>query len=331
MLGKKNRRFRRGWSELLITDAVKTPTFANHESFHLRYGWLKKAYNAVIDNPKIFVSDDAPVRLGVGKNMVRAIRFWSLASKTFQPTDAKGAVEPTPIGHAIFGNDGLDPYLEDPQTLWLLHWLTIAPPCRIPVWWIILNEFSATNIKIEELTRTTRQRIFNVPKWKAPSPKSIKKDVDVFIHTYTTEQGKLAIEDYLDCPFRQMRMVKQSSRDTMRFVFGRKYGMTPKIMAFACLDFIGRLGIPSKSVSVTKLATEPGSVGHAFKIGENDLADMLNDACMTSDSIRVDNINGSQHLVFDEPESHAEKMLGAAYGRKGFRLPKSEKIEVLVS
>lgn len=315
---------------MLIADAIPNPTFANHESFHLRYGWLKKAYDAVDGNSgDIFVQSDAPIKLGVGKNMVKAIRFWALSNKIVQlKGNAKSTLEPTEMGHAIFrSSGGLDPYLEKSETLWLLHWLLFAPPCRIPVWWLIMNEFAATNIKLGELTDSVTQRITNISEWNTPSAKSIKKDVDVFMHTYSTERGKLSIEDYLDCPFRQMRMIRQNS-DMMRFVFGKKYGMSPMITAFACLDFVRRLNITSKSISVSRLATEVGSVGNIFKIGEHDLADMLAEASNTSKVIHMENVNGAQHLVFRDAELAAETILGDTYGKSGFKIPKTKHMVV---
>ena len=317
---------------MLITYAVPTPTFANHESFHLRYGWLKKAYDAVQDNPRIFVADDAPVKLGVGKNMVRSMRFWALTSKIIAPTRGVGSpdVSATNIGHKLFQDSGLDPYLENPQTLWLLHWLLFAPPCRIPVWWIIMNEFAATNVKIKDLAESIQHRVTNMSEWNTPSPNSIKKDIDVFVHTYTTERGKMSIEDYLDCPFRQMHMIRQQSSDVMRFVFGKKYGMTPDIVAFACLDFINRSDVPSKSVSVTRLATEPGGVGNIFKIGENDLDALLTDACRISNHIHMDNINGAHHIVFDDAVTASEKVLDAAYGKVNTQYARKKRVKDLL-
>ena len=50
------------------------PVFARHETFHPRFGWLKKGFDAAQKNPGIFLQEDAPVRLGVGKNMVNSIR-----------------------------------------------------------------------------------------------------------------------------------------------------------------------------------------------------------------------------------------------------------------
>ncbi len=315
---------------MLITQAVESPTFANHESFHLRYGWLKKAYDQVGEDDRIFTRDDATVRLGVGKNMVRAIKFWSMASKVVEargPTQ-KAAWMYSDIGHAIFGKRGLDPYLEMSDTVWLLHWLLFAPPCRIPVWWIIMNEFTATNVKIEDLTEAVMRRVTNIPRWKTPNIKSVKKDIDVFIHTYSTRQDKLPLEDFLDCPFRQICLIRQGSRDSMRFVLGKKQGMSPLIVAFACLDFIRRSGIASKSVSVSRLAAEAGSVGNTFKLGENDLGEMLREACGMSKSIRISNINGSPHLSFESPEKAAMDVLSQAYGKKVV-FPKMPKTETL--
>ena len=316
---------------MLITDAIPTPTFSHHETFHLRYGWLKKAYDQVEKDNRIFAQDDATISLGVGKNMVRSIKFWSIANKIIETRGhVKNAIwRYTDMGYAVFNQKGLDPYLEKPDTLWLLHWLLFAPPCRIPVWWIIMNEYDATNIKVKDITESVITRVTNISEWHTPSPKSIKKDIDVFVHTYTTRPGKISIEDFLDCPFRQLHMIKQNSRDMIRFVLGKKHGLSPLMTAFACLDFINRSGIKSKSVSISRLATEAGSVGNIFKINENDLADMLHDACNVSDSIKISNINGAQHLVFDSAKKDSMGILSHAYNQK-VSFPKKTKMEQLV-
>lgn len=58
-----------------------SPVFARHETFHPRFGWLKKGFDAALLDSGIFLRDDAPVRLGVGKNMARSIRYWCNAFK----------------------------------------------------------------------------------------------------------------------------------------------------------------------------------------------------------------------------------------------------------
>src|SRR5512146_2733424 len=96
--------------------------YSGHESFPCRYAWLPKALVAIQAEPEIFSDEEnAMAKLGVGKNMVRSIRFWVEATGMAQPSKSSGLV-PTELGLTIFGPDGLDPFLEDIQTLWLIHW-----------------------------------------------------------------------------------------------------------------------------------------------------------------------------------------------------------------
>ena len=69
----------------------------------------------------------AMVRLGVGKNMVRAIKFWAEMSGMIRFHEQEGG-QVTPLGIQILGHEGHDPYLENIQTLWLIHW-KLQPGC----------------------------------------------------------------------------------------------------------------------------------------------------------------------------------------------------------
>jgi hypothetical protein len=57
--------------------------FSGHETFPCRYTWLPKAVQSLAQDPALFRTDNedqAMVKLGVGKNMVRAVRFWADAA-----------------------------------------------------------------------------------------------------------------------------------------------------------------------------------------------------------------------------------------------------------
>lgn len=56
-------------------DKVVKYTFSGHESFPCKTLWLKKGYDFVRAE-KDFNAPEAVVDLGVGKNMVSAIRYW---------------------------------------------------------------------------------------------------------------------------------------------------------------------------------------------------------------------------------------------------------------
>ena len=91
-------------------------SFARHETFHPRYGWFRKAYAFVADEGNDFNQEDAPIIIGVGKNMVRAIRFWGLAAKLIvrgqqSRKPRTPSLVPTRRGRALFGEKGWDPYM----------------------------------------------------------------------------------------------------------------------------------------------------------------------------------------------------------------------------
>jgi hypothetical protein len=97
-------------------------SFSGHETFPFRYAWVKKGVDAATDDGAVFLRDDAMTALDVGKNMVRSIRHWCLATGVLEavvgpnrrPT---GQVRPTWLGKAPLGDGGWDLYLEDPATL----------------------------------------------------------------------------------------------------------------------------------------------------------------------------------------------------------------------
>ena len=91
-------------------------TFSGHETFQCRHLWLKKGYDFVKAN-RSFNDEDAVLILGVGKNMVNAIRFWMKAFGIIEQND-----QLTPFAHKLLADDGWDPYLEDEASLWLLHY-----------------------------------------------------------------------------------------------------------------------------------------------------------------------------------------------------------------
>ena len=49
-----------------------------------RFGWLKKGLDQAAQDPDVFLQEDATIQLGVGKNMVRAIRYWCSAFKLIE-------------------------------------------------------------------------------------------------------------------------------------------------------------------------------------------------------------------------------------------------------
>jgi hypothetical protein len=120
---------------------------SGHETFPCRYAWLPKAVRGVQRNPKLFSDEQkAMVDLGVGKNMVRAIRFWSQAAGLISASKGSGH-SVTRIGNDLLGDGGTDSFLEDIRTLWLIHWkLSTNIESPLLAWDYLLNRWQEPEI-----------------------------------------------------------------------------------------------------------------------------------------------------------------------------------------
>ena len=90
--------------------------FSGHQTFIVRYGWLVKGYRFIKDELS-FTGANAIVELGVGKNKVASIRYWAEVCQIIEGT------KPSDFATKLLDeNGGWDPYLEDDNSYWLLHW-----------------------------------------------------------------------------------------------------------------------------------------------------------------------------------------------------------------
>jgi len=134
------------------------PQFSGHETFPLRYGWLKKAYDALhktedqTDNKGVFLGEDAIATFGVGRNMVSAIRHWSSSIGVTKESPNSKSINITSFGYKLFNDNGLDPFLEHPSSLWLLHWQLSGRPVKT-TWFWVFNHFANSTFEREKLVK----------------------------------------------------------------------------------------------------------------------------------------------------------------------------------
>ncbi|MGK7890026.1 MAG: DUF4007 family protein [Leptolyngbyaceae cyanobacterium] len=290
-----------------------TPVFARHETFHPRFGWLKKGFDRASDDPGVFLAEDATVRLGVGKNMVRSIRYWVMAFKLLS------ADQPTEFGQQLLGPEGWDTYLEDPASLWLLHWKllehTPESPCLASVWGYVFSEFRRNDFTQGEIEGELCDWRDRVSPRTAES--SIKKDVLCLLKMYVEQPVKrLTNEDSLDCPFTQLGLMHTAGdKRHYRFQIGPKATLPPAIVAYACLHHAAG-NVQGSTIPVSKLLYDPGSPGLVFKLTEGALCESLDQAGRLYGNVAI--ADGAGRLQFSftgEPLNLAQGMLNQYYGQ----------------
>ena len=259
------------------------PQLSGHETFPIRYGWLKKAYDAVrdteesqADNRHVFTGPDAIARFGVGKNMVASMRHWATVTGIIGDDADRRHIFTTPLGRQIFGDGGLDPYMENPATAWLLHWNLCGRDTKT-TWFWSFHHYPSISFERESLIQGI-ERLATERNWSRASVNTIKRDVSCFIRTYVAQapSGHGNYEDALESPLTELGLIKATGRrDGFRFVRGPKPTLGLGVFVYAMTDFWERNFPAANTLSFEALTHEPGSPGRAFMLEENDMVDML--------------------------------------------------------
>lgn len=306
-----------------LQDAAE-PIFARHETFNLRFGWTRKAFQHTATDPAIFHKDEAPTSMGVGKNMVRSIKFWGTAAKVItthpHPTNPRFVEHtPTRFGTALLADNGFDPYIEDPATLWLLHSRMLAPTCQLPVFWISFHEFTAIEFTEQDLQDALTRRLSEVGGWEPPKETALNKDISVLLRTYTPGKSKkrAGYVDQLNNPLRTLGLIRPSAVNPggFRFSSGIRPGLTPNIVAAITFDYLARIETSAKSITINRLANDPGSPGRTLRLHEDELATLLNEATKTNNNVSLVSPVGNVQLQWSNTPDHiADTFLAEHYG-----------------
>lgn len=168
----------------------KAYRISGHETFPCRYAWLPKAVHGLQRNPKLFSDEaDAMVTLGVGKNIARSIRFWSQVAGAVT-AGAKGDGHLlTPFGRALLGECGLDPFLEDVRTLWLIHW-NFSTDIETPLlaWDYLLNRWQEPEIVPGAVLKALQKEAEKQD--DRLSVETLEQHFNTFLHTYVPTRGR---------------------------------------------------------------------------------------------------------------------------------------------
>ncbi len=308
---------------------MATPAFrfSGHETFPCRYAWLPKAFNAITKNPALLADDEeAMVELGLGKNMVRAVRFWVQVSGV--ATLAKKAdYQVTEFGRSLLGRRGFDPFLEDIRTLWLIHWqLSTQVDEPLFAWDFLLNSWHHPEIRRSEVLDAFRAEARRIE--RDLSDVTLEQHFDTFLHTYVPTRSRKGDiqEDNLDCPLVELELVERvgerrvdgSGRLEPVYAFRReeKPEITPELFIYCLDDFWKKKRSSERTLTFRDVAVSAGSPGQIFKLPEADLRRRLE--AIESDSAGAFAYRESSSIqqLSRTRESSSQTLLSSVYGKE---------------
>jgi len=246
--------------------------FSGHESFYCKNYWLKKGYDFVVEG-KNFNDENAVVTLGVGKNMVASIKFWLRA---FNLTDNNN--NKTILADKIFSNEGYDPYLENINTLWLLHYYLVTSEFT-SIYSIVFNEFRKERFEFK------KENLFQYLKNKCElenflfNENTINTDISVFFRTYLKPEksNSNSEEDYtsllIDLNLLSTKTANKSQKDLIyQFNIDDKNEIAPEIFLFLLLERY----TDDVSIDFNELLQSVNNLGSVFCISKDGLLNKIN-------------------------------------------------------
>jgi hypothetical protein len=246
--------------------------FSGHETFHCKSFWLKKGYDYIVQGNS-FSDENAVIELGVGKNMVSSIKYWM---KSFGLLNENAEV--TSFAYNIFDdNNGLDKYLEDRTTLWLLHFLLISQNYA-SIYNLIFNEMhrSKNEFDISSLENFIKRKCseenfqFN--------ENTIKKDIRTFIHNYVQPLNNGNIDETYSSLLIDLNLISYYRNDDTRKDYYSFNHRNINLPPYQLIVFIILNTIDDNTIDFRELMYGKIPIGLIMCLTENDMDKLLSEA-----------------------------------------------------
>lgn len=178
---------------------------AGHDSFYLREGWLRKGLLAICEDPAIFSNANLTKAidvLGVGANMVKAVRYWlEVCFLIEKDRVGKTNFKPSWFSKHIIEND---PYFQRIETLWFLHFYFST---NVPLWTVLFQNNTLPNFTKVQAKQLIAMDIAD--KQLHYSASTLSSALDVFLATYLWDRSASTRnpEDNLISPLNRLKLL----------------------------------------------------------------------------------------------------------------------------
>jgi len=259
--------------------------FRAHDTFFIRKGWLSKGMRNVLIAPDVFISKtNNPMDvLGIGANMVKALRYWMVAVGLTEEESAGQRVQtPTQLGLTIQEND---PYFEESGTLWLLHYMLVrekeATNTEATAWWYFFNEFKIAEFTRDDYLTQISKFLRNCNEGEKPV-RTIEDDFNCIINTYVSRMKsspeKIKPESNIDCPLGELGLIdivgteKNGGRQKIyRKSTPKKDMLHPLILLAVLID----QAQGETEIRISSIQNDNGNAGKAFNLDIISLISLL--------------------------------------------------------
>lgn len=252
-----------------------------HGSFYLRSGWGTKIIQAVEADNMIFSpinEQEAVDRIGLGRVMIKALRYWANASGLTTEEKVQGGITErrTDLFDMLEANDR---YFQKPGSLLLLHRNIALNKENATAWYWAFNEFDKQAFSKEEFVEGLHY--FLAVNEMSIKKAAVEKEFNCFKNTYLAEK-KFDIKTVMDEDtypfFGSLHLLRVNEDKKFEKAYLTKAEMPLHILIYAIAKDNPEESSHSGQVSIDKIMEEKRQVGKYFPMRYSKLVDMLLEA-----------------------------------------------------
>lgn len=239
-------------------------TFSGHETFYCRHYWLKKGYD-FLKKDNNFNDVDAVTKLGVGKNMVSSIRFWLRAFDIIEENkDREKKNTPTTLGENLFNDQNWDPYLEDINSIWLLHYHLIKKGSA-SIYSLFFNKLKNGDREFSN-DKISKGLIYlsEDAKHEKPNETTLANDIKVLRNNYIQPKKSTNIEDDFTGLLQELNLFEEKGKQSLMIHNSERDEISEELFLYVLLDRFEK----RKSISVEEIISAENSPGVIFCMSE---------------------------------------------------------------
>lgn len=250
--------------------------FRAHDTFYIRKGWLSKGLKNVNQNGDVFISKEVnPMDvLGLGSNMVKALRYWLQATGlTEEPNYGKRVQSLTNMGQIIYANDK---YLEETGTLLLLQYKLASNYENATSFYFFFNDFNMSEFSRDDFVIQLQNHI-KINSSDDVAIRSLNDDftciMNTYIPKYKSSPTRVSPENNIECPLSELGLIEILNRSKKTF---RKATPTADILnPWIVLAVIVDQAKGQREISLNELLNAPCNIGKVFNMDSITMLDAL--------------------------------------------------------
>ncbi len=283
-----------------------------HGSFYIRNGWPTKIIEAIQADNLIFSPNselDAVDSIGVGRVMVKAMRYWASSMGISEETKTQQGVlcNLSQLGSIIAEHD---PFCQDKGTLWVLHRNLAINKESATAWYWAFNEYSNPSFTKDDFT--TAFHAYIQKEGGSYQKNAVVKEFDCFKNTYVSDKAfditKIIDEDTIPF-FSPLGLLKYTTGG----IFVRERMSAKEIPAdivLYCIMMDNKESLQNnRQISIDRLLEHPMQIGKYMNLTYSVLLEILQ-ILENQGYINVINNFGNRHIEIitaDEPETLLRK------------------------